>query len=242
MLSEWQLRKDICEAGRRIHARGLVAGTDGNVSARLGGGRVLISPSGTCLGMMKPEELILIDRNGDVLPGTGRGRPSSERWMHLAAYDQRPDVMAAIHAHPPTCIALTVAGVAMAQCALPEVIIAFGQVPVTAYATPATEQGATVVRDLIKQHDALILDRHGSLTVGKTVNDALFKLEKLEHGAQVIFMAHQLGGVRDLPPQEVAKLAALREQFGLGRASDVAGRCIPPGTPIPRITRGPETY
>jgi len=242
MASEWQLRREMCEAGRRIHARGLVAGTDGNVSARLSGERILISPSGSCLGMMKPEDLVVIDRGGGVTAGRGRGVPSSERWMHLAAYARRPDISAAIHAHPPTCIALTVAGVPMAPCALPEVIIAFGQVPVASYATPATEEGATVVRDLIKQHDALILDRHGSLTVGKTVRDAMFKLEKLEHGAQVVFMAHQLGRVRDLPPEEVAKLAALREQFGLGRATDVAGECIPPGTPIPRITRGPETY
>ena len=72
MLSEWELRRDICEAGRRIHARGLVAGTDGNVSARLSEDRVLISPSGSCLGLLKPEELMIIDSAGGVLPGTGR--------------------------------------------------------------------------------------------------------------------------------------------------------------------------
>lgn len=240
MSSEWQLRREMCEIGKRVHDRGLVAGTDGNLSARLSDDRFLISPSGTCLGMLKPDALTIIDPSGKTL--NGGQRPSNERWMHLAAYAQRPDVMAAIHAHPPTTIALTVAGVAMPQCALPEVIISFGQVPVTTYATPATEEGAVAVRELIKQHDALILDRHGSLTVGKSLTDALFKLEKLEHGAQVLFMAHQLGRVRDLPPEEVAKLAALREQFGLGRAEDVASECIPPGTPIPRITRGPETY
>ncbi|MFQ5428877.1 MAG: class II aldolase/adducin family protein [Phycisphaerae bacterium] len=238
--SEWQLRKEICDIGRRMHARGLVAGTDGNISARLDRHRFLISPSGCCLGEMEPRDLALIDPAGRALEG--RGRPSSERWMHLTAYAKRPDIEAAIHAHPPTVIALTVADVAMAQCSLPEVIIAFGQVPVTSYATPATEEGADAVRDLIGRHDALILDRHGSLTVGRTLRDALFKLEKLEHGAQVLFMAHQLGRVRELPPEEVAKLAALREQFGLGRADDVAAECMPPGTIIPRITRGPDTY
>ena len=240
MLNEWQLRREMCEIGRRVHDRGYVAGTDGNISARLDGDRFLISPGGSCLGMLEPRDLVLIDQAGGVLDG--RGKPSSERWMHLAAYSQRPDVMAAIHAHPSATIALTVAGVAMPQCALPEVILSFGQVPITTYATPATEEGAVAVRDLVKRFDALILDRHGSLTVGTSLTDAYFKLEKLEHGSHVMVMARLMGRIRDLPPEEVAKLAALREQFGLGSAADVASECIPPGTPIPRITRGPETY
>ncbi|MFQ5500729.1 MAG: class II aldolase/adducin family protein [Phycisphaerae bacterium] len=240
MPDEWQLRRDICDIGRRLHERGLVAGTDGNVSARLVGERILITPSGACLGLLQPDDLAIIDTTGTSLPT--RAKPSSERWMHLMAYAQRPDITAAIHAHPPVTIALTVAGVAMPQCGLPEVILAFGQVPVTSYATPATEEGAAVIREPIKTYDALVLDRHGSLTVGKNVHDALFKLEKLEHGAHVMYLAHQLGGAKNLPPEEVAKLAALREQFGLGRASDVAAECIPPGTVIPRIPRGPDAY
>ena len=133
--------------------------------------------------------------------------------------------MAAVHAHPPMTVALTVAGVAIPQCSLPEIILAFGQVPVTSYATPGTEEGAGIVRDLVRQFDAIILDRHGSLTVGKNLMDAYLKLEKLEHGSQTIVAALQLGNPRALPAAEVAKLAALREQFGLGKAEDVAADC-----------------
>jgi L-fuculose-phosphate aldolase len=163
--------------------------------------------------------------------------------MHLAAYAERPDIEAAIHAHPPATIAFTVAGLTIDPCALPEVILAFGQVPVTAYATPATQEGAVVVRDLIKRFDALVLDRHGSITVGKSPADAFFKLEKLEHGARVMYMAHQLGRTRSLPPEEVAKLGVLREQMGLGRAEDIAGACVPPGTVAPPLRVEPgERY
>ncbi len=239
MISEWQLRRELADIARRVYDRGLVAGTDGNVSARAGPDRFLVSPSGSCLGMLDPGDFVLIDGAGR--PILGRGKPSSERWMHLAAYAERPDIGAAIHAHPPTTIAFTVAGLTIDPCALPEVILAFGQVPVTAYATPATVEGATVVRELIRRYDALVLDRHGSITVGKSAADAFFKLEKLEHGSHVLFMAHQLGQTRALPPEEIAKLAALREQMGIGRASDVPPACMP-GTPQPRITPTGERY
>src|SRR5262245_36694923 len=142
MSSDWQLRRDLTRIGRLVYERGLVAGTDGNISARVSGDRLLISPSGSCLGMLEPGDFVLIDHGGNLI--MGRGKPSSERWMHIAAYQERPDAMAAIHAHPPATIAFTVAGLTMEQCALPEVILAFGQVPVTEYATPATTEGALV--------------------------------------------------------------------------------------------------
>ncbi len=226
MASDWTLRKEICEAGRRIHQRGLVGGTDGNISALAGGGLIMITPSGSCLGMMEPGDLVLIDSTGRAI--SGHGKPSTEHWMHATAYAQRPDVTAIVHAHPPLTVAFTVAGLSMAPCALPEVIIAFGHVPVTAYATPCTDEGANVIRDLIKQFDVLVLDRHGSLTVGKSVMDAMYKLEKLEHAAQVMLTAHQLGGIQNLPPEEVAKLAGIRTRMGLGRAEDIAPACLPP--------------
>ncbi len=232
MNGEWQLRREICEIGLRMHTRGLVAGTDGNVSARLGHGRYLITPSGSCLGQLKPGELVVIDESGSGT-GPGGGRPSSERWMHLAAYVMRPDVAAVIHAHPPTVIAMTLAGVPFSHCALPELILSFGQTPVTRYATPGTDEGAGAVREIVRRFDAIVLDRHGSLTVGKSLMDAYLKLEKLEHAAGILATAHTLGGARTLPRDEVAKLAALREQFGLGRASDVAPECLPEGAVAP---------
>lgn len=240
MNNEWTLRRELADIGRVVYQKGLVAGTDGNISARVAGDNVLISPSGCCLGMVEPGDFVLIDFAGRVV--NGRGKPSSERWMHIETYKTRADAMAAIHAHPPATVAFTLAGVEMDPCALPEVILAFGRVPVTAYATPATVEGAAVVRDLIKRFDALVLDRHGAITIGKSLKDALFKMEKLEHGSHTLLLAHGLGRTRALPPEEVAKLGALREAMGIGRYEDVPGACIPPGTPAPRITPTGETY
>lgn len=225
-----------------MHAQQLVAGTDGNISVRLGHGRVLITPSGSCLGLLKPGDLVVIDDSGTAV-GNAAARPSSERWMHLTAYAARPDVSAAIHAHPQTVIALTLAGLTLAHCALPELILAFGQVPVARYATPATEEGADAVREIVRRFDAIVLDRHGSLTVGKNLLDAWLKLDKLEHAARVLAAAHTLGGPRNLPPGEVARLAALREQLGLGRADDVSPECLPPGmTRLPPPPSGDRAY
>lgn len=240
MTNDYTLRRELCEIARLVYDKGLVAGTDGNISARVMGDQILISPSGSCLGMLDPADFVLINFAGQVI--TGRGKPSSERWMHISAYSERADVMAVIHAHPPATVAFTVAGIEMDPCALPEVILAFGRVPVTAYATPATTEGAAVVRELIQRHDALVLDRHGSITTGKNLRDAFFKLEKLEHGAHTMLMAHQLGQTRRLPPEEIAKLGALRESLGLGRAEDIAPSCIPPGTPRPRPGPSGESY
>ncbi len=221
MPNDTQLRKDICDAGRRIHARDLVAGTDGNISARCGDDKYLITPSGSCLGMLEPADLVLIDAKGETL--SGDGPPSTEWWMHVTAYEKRLDINGIVHAHPPMIVAMTVAGVPFAQHALPELIIAFGRIPVTEYATPTTFEGADAIRDLIEHSNAIVLDRHGSLTVAHNVAEAMYRLEKLEHGAQILFLSHQLGGINDLPRVEIKKLAGLHEKFGFGNADDILG-------------------
>jgi L-fuculose-phosphate aldolase len=213
------VRNAICQIGELIWQRGLASGTDGNISARLSDHSILITPSGCCLGKMRPQDLVEIDMNGNRL--SYNAKPSSEWWMHTTVYRQRPDVRAAVHAHPPMTIAFTVAGRPISQRALPEAILGFGRVPVTQYATPSTQEGAEVIAELIKRHDALVLDRHGSLTVGKSAEEAFYKLDKLEHAAMVMFYAQQLGGARDLPAAELRKLADHRAALGLGPAEDV---------------------
>ena len=89
MSSEYQLRRELADIAHRVYDRGLVAGTDGNISARAGGDTFLISPSGSCLGMLEPNEFVRIDMAGRAIGG--QGRPSSERWMHIAAYAERPE-------------------------------------------------------------------------------------------------------------------------------------------------------
>lgn len=206
-------RKMVCEVGHRMYEKGLVSATDGNISVRLGEGRFLCTPSGVSKGFLKPGDLVIADAEGNKIEGVGK--VTSEFFTHLAAYEERPDVDAVVHAHPPRAVGLTLAGVSMEDLVLPEVVYALGGIPTTAYATPASHEGAEVIREPIRDCDALMLDRHGSLTVGKSVLDAYFKLEKLEHAAESIFTAHLLGKVRTLSGSEVAKLLEARESHGI---------------------------
>lgn len=224
---EWQLRKQIVAIGKEAHARGLVAASDGNISARLGRDRLLITPSGLSLGRLKIADMVVIDLGGRLL--SGHGKASSEYRLHLAVYEERPDVQAIVHAHPPIANGFTFAGQPLQACVVPEVVATLGNIPTTEYATPSTQEGADVIRRYIRDHDAVMLQRHGSVTVGKTIVDAYHKLEKLEHTAQVLLVAHQLGRVQALSANEVARLAELRELLKLGPGADVFRACgLPP--------------
>lgn len=212
MQNELELREAICEFGRRMYARNLVGGTDGNLSARLPDGTFLCTPSGVSKGYMKPEDLIVADGQGNKVRGTGK--VTSEFFTHLACYEERPDISAVVHAHPPMATAFTLAGVSLAEPVLPELVAALGGIPVTAYATPGTPEGNEVIRPLIRLCDGVMLDRHGAVTVGTSLESAYFKLEKIEHSATVLLAARQLGAVSRLGTAEVERVLATRAPYG----------------------------
>jgi len=147
-------------------------------------------------------------------------RPTSELVMHLECYKQRPDVNGVVHAHPPTAVALTIAGYDFQRCVIPEAVIILGLIPTTPYATPASPEDRDVISSLIREHDAIMLAHHGSLTVARTVWDAYMHLETLEHTAKTLYMAEQMGGARMIPPHQVEKLISLRRKLGLERPGD----------------------
>ncbi len=210
---EETLRHALCEAGRHMCRHGLAVGSDGNVSARLDEHHILITPSGVNKGNMRPEHLLVVDLEGEVHRADGPARrPSSEMPMHLEVYRLRPDVGAVIHAHPPMAIACTLAGISLARPVLPEVIYHFGAIPTAPYASPGTPEGAAAIRELIREHDAILLDRHGSLTVGRDVAQALVRLEWVEHVAKILLAAHACGPVDELPPEAVQRLQEQRQR------------------------------
>ena len=227
--NEYQLRQEIVRIGRLMYEKGFICASDGNISARLEPGRLLITPSGLHKGLLEPDQLLLIDEAGRPLgPRTAAGRrlkPTSELPMHLEAYRQRPDVTAVVHAHPPITIALSIAGISMADCLLPEVIVFLGLIPTTQYATPSSEENVRAIRDFIANHDAIVLQRHGSLTVGDSPMQAFMRLETMEQNARIALMLAQLGVRHPLPPAEVEKLLRQRQQMGLGRSGESAEFC-----------------
>jgi L-fuculose-phosphate aldolase len=227
------LREEIVRVGKLLHAKGYVAATDGNISARLDHDRFLVTPSGLSKGAMRPDQMVVIDCDARPIGagryGAGRDlKPSSEILLHLEAYRQRPEIKAVVHAHPIHAITLSIAGVSLARCLIPEVIVNLGMIPTTEYAMPASADGATVIRDIIRRYDALILQRHGSVTVGKDVWEAYLNLEKLENVAEITFKLLQLGRELPFPPGAVDKLIEKREQAGLmqpGQREELEAAC-----------------
>ena len=212
-MTELELRKAICDVGRRLYEKNLALATDGNISVRLGPDRYLCTPSGVSKGFMRPDEILVADGNGRKF--SGEGKVTSEFATHMAAYNQRPDVHAVVHAHPPKAIGLSIAEVSLAELVLPEVVYTIGGIPTSDYATPGTEEGAMVIHDLIKKCDALIIDRHGAVSVGRDLFDALYKMEKIEHAAESLLIAHLLGNVRKLGCEQVQKLQVVRKAYNV---------------------------
>ncbi len=218
--TERAIREAIVRVGQLMHSRGYVTATDGNISARLDQERFIATPSGLSKGFMAPDQMVVIDWDGKPVGSSRYGaardlKPSSEILLHLEAYRQRPEIQAVVHAHPIHAVTLSIAGVSLARCLLPEVIINLGMIPTTEYATPASPEGAVVIRELIRQYDALILQRHGSVTIGKDVWEAYLNLEKLENVAEITFKLLQIGRELPFPAGAVEKLLDKREKHGL---------------------------
>ncbi|MGC9359987.1 MAG: class II aldolase/adducin family protein [Anaerolineae bacterium] len=206
---ERAIRAEICQVCALLYEKDLIAPLDGNVSVRWG-------DDGLFKGQLEPDDLVVTDMAGQIAPESvsphNGHRPSGELRLHLECYRQRPDVRAVVHAHPPITTAFTVARRSLAAPVLPESLVYTGVIETTAYATPTSAQGPEVVRELIRDHDALALDRHGAVTVGQSAMDAFGKMAKVENTALVILIAHLLGDVRELPSDEVAVLQSKREE------------------------------
>ena len=200
--TEYQLRRHIVQIGRRLHEQGMISGADGNVSVRLTEDKILVTPSGVAKAELVPRDLVVVDLRGRPY---GRGRPSSELGMHLALYDLRTDVTAAIHAHPAWVIAASLQPNLRFDFS-PEGILALAgviQIPYTRPGTPAVAEG---LRPVLLQGNSFVLTRHGSLTLGKDLDEAFRRLENLEHNAKIALLALAGGDLTALPPEEVEQL------------------------------------
>lgn len=218
-MDEQTARREIVNIGRLLYDRSYVVSSDGNVSVRLDDGRIVATPTMMCKGRMTEESLAVTDSSGKPL--TDR-KPSSELQMHLLIYQERPDVRAVCHAHPPHGTAFAVAGLAIDQPILSEVILTLGCVPLAGYGTPSTTEVTEAMRPLVKHHNALLMANHGAVAYGVDLWQAFDRLETLEHTARIAILARMLGGPQNLPSDAIEKLINLREQAGyLGEG----GRC-----------------
>ena len=200
---EIRLRKELIRVTRILAERGLIRSSDGNISTRLNDNCLLITPSGVYKCAMEPDDLIVMDMQGKVESARAGLVPTSETLMHLEVYRQRPDAHAVIHAHPPFSTALTIAGKPFPVEYIPEVLIALGDVPTADYATPGTQALADSIHELILAHDCILLSHHGSLNVGKDLEEALVAVERMEHAAYTLWISQAFGSPIPLPAAEL---------------------------------------
>jgi L-fuculose-phosphate aldolase len=226
-MSERELREAIVEVGRRLYARGYTASNDGNISARLDAGRLLMTPKSVCKGFMSPDMMCITDLDGKKL--AGERDPSSEMQMHLEVYRQRPDANAVVHAHPPIATGFAVAGIPLDRAVLAEVVTTLGSVPIAEYATPSTKELPEAVRKYVRAHDGMLLANHGALTLGADLFSAYYKMETIEHFAKISLVARLLGGERLLSREEVDRLQGLRGMYGIASPAPI---CEPDRSPL----------
>lgn len=210
--NEMDLRRAIVECGRIAYERHLMTSNDGNISIRMNDGNILITPSGISKGRLLADDLLVVDLNGNVISAKPNRKPSSETPMHLEVYKQRADVCAVLHAHPIFATTLMVADLEFPVDVLPEVLLTLGEVPITAYATPASHEDAEVIRPFLKDYNAMLLCQHGSLTYGKNLDEALINLERIEHVSQIYYQAKLLGTVKRVPLESQTRLIELRNK------------------------------
>ncbi len=205
--------EDIRDACARLHARGLLAAADGNVSVRLPDDTLILTPAGVNKAQLAPGTLARVALDGRIL----EGRPSTERAMHLTVYRACREARVVIHAHPPIAIAWTLARPHLTELptdSLPELLLAAGRVPIVPYARPGTEEMGAVLLPFLPAHRLLLLSRHGALAWGESIEEAVNGIERVEHSAIILKAAEELGGLTPVPPLELEELRALRASIG----------------------------
>ena len=206
-----EIRADIVEVGRRLYARGLISGNEGNISV-LDGDDIHITPAGVCKGFLSPDMIVRADRDGRKLEG--RLNVSSETMMHTVIYARRTDVAAVVHAHPPTATGFAVAGIPLDRPLIAEAVVALGPVPIIPYGTPSTRELSEKVGAAICDAHGLLLANHGALAVGDSLPRAWERMEMIEQLAKITLTSRQLGHSQSLPEPAVEKLRDLRIKAG----------------------------
>ena len=215
MATEYEIKKQICEIGKRIYNRGMVAANDGNISVKLNDNEFLCTPTGVSKGFMTPEYICKVDATGKVIQANGGFKPSSEIKMHMRVYKERPDVMSVVHAHPVYATSFAIAGIPLTEPIMPEAVIALGCVPIAEYGTPSTEEIPDAVSKYLQHYDAVLLENHGALAFSDSLLNAYYKMESLEFYAQLLYQSKMLGGPKQLNESQVQRLYEIRRQFGL---------------------------
>lgn len=207
------LKQQIIHIAQQLHAKNMLASADGNISYRISDEEILITPKGVSKALLKSEDIAVINLRNEILSGT----PSSERLMHLTVYQMCPKARSVIHAHPPTATAWSIARPELKELpagCLSELILAAGRIPIAPYMRPGTQAMGDALKPFLSECRIIIMARHGATVWGEDLQEALNGMERLEHTAEILMRAEMLGGITDLPKEEILALRALREKIG----------------------------
>lgn len=217
-MNEELIKQQICDVCNKMWQLGWVAANDGNVSVKLDETTFLCTPTGISKSFITTDKLIKINQKGDILEAHNNYRPSSEIKMHLRVYQERPDVGAVVHAHPPVATAFALAEIPLDTYSLIENAIIIGSVPITPFGTPSTNEVPEAIAPYLSEHDVLLLQNHGALTVGSDVITAYYRMETLELVSKTSFHARMLLGGKsevEIPRNKLDKLFAMRKNYGV---------------------------
>lgn len=215
MQSEMDIKIEMCEIGKRVYNRGMVAANDGNFSVKLSENEFLCTPTGVSKGFMTPEYICKVDAEGNVIEANEGFKPSSEIKMHMRVYKEREDVKAVVHAHPMYATTFAVCGLPLTEPIMPEAVLSLGTVPLAKYGTPSTMEIPDAVSEYLPYYDAVLLENHGALSYADSLMGAYHKMESLEFYARLLYQAKMLGGPKELTGEQVKRLYGMRRQYGL---------------------------
>ena len=214
----------IVEIGRRMYTKNFVAANDGNISCKVDDETIWTTPTGVSKGFMSEADMVKMRLDGTII-SQGELKPSSEVKMHLRIYNERHDVGAVCHAHPPISTSFAIAGIELNQAIYPEAIVNLGIVPCVHYELTGSQRLADSIAPYVRDYNALLLANHGAVTWGNSLMEAWYRMESLEHFAMIImYTGYIIGKANVLSSDQINELIQLREKIGItsgGVPSDV---------------------
>lgn len=203
------VKEELVKVCHLVYKNKFVAAYDGNISVRTENNSVLITRSGICKGNVTSDDIVETDFDGNII--SGKGKISTENKLHFFIYQNRTDVKAVVHCHPVYATALGLVEENYLANYFPEVLLTLGKIPVCKYATPSTSEVTDSIKENLADSNAFILQNHGAVTIGNSVIDAYYKMEKLEHAAKTIFAAKAIGNPRTLTDKNIRDLLSISE-------------------------------
>ncbi len=224
MANEWEIKRQICDMGRRMYEKGFIAANDGNISVRMGGGRFLCTPTGVSKGFLEPDDIAVVNDKGEQIGGA---KPrTSEILLHLEIFHELPEINAVCHAHPPHATAFAVSHVDVPSNILPEVEIFIGRVPIADYDTPGSKDFAeTILPHLRNKSNTILLANHGAVACDKVLEQAYFHLETLDMYCKILLLSKQIGRVEQMSDTKVRELLDIKQGLGIEDSRLDGGEC-----------------